>query len=91
MSVRDEIAAANEGYAAGFTNSDLAMPPARRFAVVTCMDACLDPARFLELEDALRSLVISHWLLGTQAALIVARNADLHKRAAAAAARRRGG
>ena len=54
----------------------------RRFAVVTCMDARIDPAKALGLEegdahvirnagglvtdDALRSLVISHWLLGTQ-------------------------
>jgi carbonic anhydrase len=64
------------------------MPPARRFAVVTCMDARLDPARFLGLEegdahvirnagglvsdDALRSLIISHWLLGTQEAFVIA-------------------
>jgi len=88
MSVHDEIQAANERYAAGFSKGDLSMPPARRFAVVTCMDARLDPARLLGLEegdahvirnagglvsdDALRSLVISHWLLGTQEAFVIA-------------------
>lgn len=88
MSLLDEILAANERYAAGFDKSDLPAPPARRFAVVTCMDARLDPARILGLEvgdahvirnagglvtdDALRSLVISHWLLGTQEAFVIA-------------------
>src|SRR5712692_4542064 len=88
MSIRDEIQAANERYAAAFQKGELPMPPGRRFAVVTCMDARLDPARFLGLEegdahvirnagglvseDALRSLVISHWLLGTQEALVIA-------------------
>ena len=88
MAVRDEILAANERYAADFTKGGLAMPPARRFAVVTCMDARLDPAQFLGLgegdahvirnagglvsDDALRSLVISHWLLGTQEAFVIA-------------------
>src|ERR671929_1435568 len=88
MSTRDQLLAANEAYASGFTKGDLPAPPGRRFAVVTCMDARLDPARFLGLEegdahvirnagglvtdDALRSLVISHWLLGTQEALVIA-------------------
>ncbi len=88
MSIRDEIQAANERYAASFTKGELPMPPARRLAVVTCMDARLDPARVLGLEegdahvirnagglvtdDALRSLVISHWLLGTQEAVVIA-------------------
>ncbi len=88
MSIRDEIQVANERYAATFTKGELPMPPARRFAVVTCMDARLDPARLLGLEegdthvirnagglvsdDALRSLVISHWLLGTQEAFVIA-------------------
>src|ERR671935_3210375 len=87
MALRDEIVAANEGYAGSFKKGDLPAPPARRFAVVTCMDARLDPAKFLGLEegdahvfrnaggivtdDALRSLVISHWLLGTQEAFVI--------------------
>ena len=87
MSIRDEIRAANERYAAEFAKGDLSMPPGRKFAVVTCMDARLDPARFLGLaegdahvirnaggivtDDALRSLVISHHLLGTEYAVVI--------------------
>jgi carbonic anhydrase len=87
MPVIDEILEANERYAAGFDKGDLAVPPARRFVVVTCMDARLDPAKYAGLsegdahvirnaggivtDDALRSLVISHWLLGTQEAFVV--------------------
>jgi carbonic anhydrase len=87
MAVLDEIRAANERYAGGFEKGDLPMPPGRRFAVVTCMDARLDPAKFLGLEegdahvirnagglvtdDAIRSLVISHHLLGTEEALVI--------------------
>jgi len=88
VSLRDEILAANERYAADFDKGDLPTPPARRFAVVTCMDARLDPAKFLGLaegdahvirnaggvvsDDALRSLIISHWLLGTEEAIVIA-------------------
>ena len=88
MSVRDELETANEAHASQFSKGDLPMPPGRRFAVVTCMDARLDPAKFLGLDegdahvirnagglatdDALRSLVISHWLLGTQEAFVIA-------------------
>ena len=88
MSAREQVREANRSYAESFAKGDLDAPPARRFAVVTCMDARLDPAKFLGLEegdahvirnagglvsdDALRSLVISHWLLGTQEALVIA-------------------
>src|SRR3954447_4021310 len=86
MAVVDEVLAANEEYAEGFTRGDLPMPPGRKFAVVACMDARLDPAKALGLEerdarviriaagpaaDALRSLVISQRLLGTQEVLVV--------------------
>lgn len=80
--VVDEILAANQAYAQSFeAKGDLPMPPGRRFAVLTCMDARLDPAKFAGLaegdahvirnaggrasDDAIRSLVISHKLLGT--------------------------
>lgn len=82
MGVREEVVAANEAYAASFDKGDLALPPARRFAVLTCMDARLDPARYAGLsegdahvirnaggrasDDAIRSLVISYKLLGTR-------------------------
>ncbi|HEY1367652.1 MAG TPA: carbonic anhydrase [Gaiellaceae bacterium] len=87
MAVRDRIESANESFASTFDGGELPMPPGRAFAVVTCMDARLDPARFLGLElgdahvirnaggvvsdDALRSLVISHHLLGTQEAVVI--------------------
>ena len=81
--VLDEVIEANRKYAAGFGNKgQAAMPPARRFAILTCMDARLDPAKFSGLaegdahvirnaggrasDDAIRSLVISYKLLGTR-------------------------
>ena len=85
--VDQQILPANEQYAAAHGTDKKPMPPARKFAVVTCMDARLDPARFLGLEegdahvirnaggivtdDALRSLVISHNLLGTEEVLVI--------------------
>jgi carbonic anhydrase len=80
--IESEILAANDAYARSFGDKGkLAMPPARRFAILTCMDARLDPARYAGLtegdahvvrnaggrvtDDAIRSLVISHKLLGT--------------------------
>ena len=88
MAERNALQAANEAYAEGFGSGDLPMPPGRRLAIVTCMDARLDPARCLGLEvgdahvirnagglvtdDAVRSLVISHWLLGTEEVLVIA-------------------
>jgi carbonic anhydrase len=86
MAATDEFLRANETYAAGFTKGDLTAPPRRRVAVITCMDARLDPARFLGLEegdahvirnaggragDAIRSLVISQQLLGTREVVVV--------------------
>jgi len=77
-----EVLNANQEYVAGFGDKgSLALPPARRFAILTCMDARLDPAKYAGLsegdahvirnaggrasDDAIRSLVISHKLLGT--------------------------
>jgi carbonic anhydrase len=87
MPERDKIESANAAYAESFTKGDLPMPPGRKLAVVTCMDARLDPAKYAGLEegdahvirnaggvvtdDALRSLVISHWLLGTEEAFVI--------------------
>ena len=81
--VLQEVLAANQRYAADFGDkAKLAMPPARRFAILTCMDARLDPAKFAGMaegdahvirnaggrasDDAIRSLVISYKLLGTR-------------------------
>jgi carbonic anhydrase len=45
--VHDEVIAANATYAKNFGDkAKLSMPPARRFAILTCMDARLDPAKF---------------------------------------------
>ena len=50
MSVRTEVLAANEDYASSFgERSSLALPPARQFAILTCMDARLDPAKYAGL------------------------------------------
>ena len=81
--VLQEVLAANQRYAADFGDkAKLGMPPARHFAILTCMDARLDPAKFAGLaegdahvirnaggrasDDAIRSLVISYKLLGTR-------------------------
>jgi carbonic anhydrase len=86
MSETDDLVQANENYAANFDKGDLAMPPAKHTTVVTCMDARLLPSRFLGLEegdahvirnaggrvqDALRSIVISQRLLGTNEVLVI--------------------
>jgi carbonic anhydrase len=87
MSVTDEFLANNESYAAGFGKGDLAIPPAKQVAVLACMDARLDPARALGLEegdahvirnaggvvtdDAIRSLALSQRLLGTKEIILI--------------------
>ena len=79
----NEVLSANEKYAADFGDKgNLALPPARRFAILTCMDARLHPSKFAGLaegdahvirnaggratDDAIRSLIISYKLLGTR-------------------------
>ena len=50
MPVLDEVLSANDQYASSFgARSELALPPARRFAILTCMDARLDPAKYAGL------------------------------------------
>jgi carbonic anhydrase len=83
MSVLKEVLSANDSYVASFgERGTLALPPARQFAILTCMDARLDPAKYAGLsegdahvirnaggratDDAIRSLVISYKLLGTK-------------------------
>jgi carbonic anhydrase len=83
MSVLNAVLAANALYAKDFWDkTNLALPPARQFAILTCMDARLDPAKYAGLsegdahvirnaggrasDDAIRSLVISYKLLGTK-------------------------
>ncbi|MGE5656983.1 MAG: beta-class carbonic anhydrase [Actinomycetota bacterium] len=81
--VLQEVLSANQEYAATFGDKgNLPLPPGRRFAILTCMDARLDPAKYAGLaegdahvirnaggrasDDAIRSLVISYKLLGTR-------------------------
>jgi carbonic anhydrase len=83
MSERSAILQANHSYSQNFgTKGSLPLPPARKFAILTCMDARLDPAAYAGLregdahvirnaggrasDDAIRSLVISYKLLGTE-------------------------
>jgi carbonic anhydrase len=83
MSVLSDVLSANDAYASSFgAKGELALPPARQFAILTCMDARLDPAKYAGLsegdahvirnaggrasDDAIRSLVISYKLLGTK-------------------------
>ena len=88
MSVLNEVLSANENYVANFGEKGaLALPPARGFAILTCMDARLDPAKYAGLaegdahvirnaggrasDDAIRSLVISYKLLGTKEFFVI--------------------
>ena len=81
--VLEEVLAANARYVASFGDKGkLALPPARKFAILTCMDARLQPSKYAGLaegdahvirnaggranDDAIRSLVISYKLLGTR-------------------------
>ena len=83
-----EVLEANAKYSANFgEKGKLALSPARRFAILTCMDARLDPAKYAGLaegdahvirnaggrasDDAIRSLVISYKLLGTQEFFVI--------------------
>ncbi len=87
MSSTDDLLANNARYVASFDKAHLPMPPGRKVAVLACMDARLDPARALGLEegdahvirnaggvateDAIRSLVISQRLLGTEEIILI--------------------
>jgi carbonic anhydrase len=87
VSTGHDIRVANERYASAFELGDLPREPRRRVAVVTCMDARMDPLAILGLEvgdanvlrnaggivtdDVLRSLAISHAVLGTEEAIVV--------------------
>lgn len=87
MTSTDDLIANNRAYAGQFSKGDLPMPPARKVAVLACMDARLDPAKALGLEegdahvirnaggvaseDAIRSIVISQRLLGTEEIILI--------------------
>jgi carbonic anhydrase len=87
MSVTDDLLHNNEAYAASFDKGELPLPPAKKLAVVACMDARLDVAAILGLEpgdahvirnaggvvtdDEIRSLAISQRLLGTEEIVLI--------------------
>ena len=87
MATFDELLEHNKRYAQDFNSGELTSPPKRKVAVVTCMDARLHPEKFLGFElgdahvirnaggrvteDALRSLVISQRMLGTQEVIVI--------------------
>jgi carbonic anhydrase len=87
MSATDDVVRNNEQYASGFDKADLPLPPARKLAVVACMDARIVVSRVLGLEegdahvirnaggvitdDAIRSLAISQRLLGTEEIVLI--------------------
>src|SRR5271156_5310976 len=87
MSITNDVLAANQKYAASFDEGNLAMPPAKKLAIPAGMDPRLTVEQVLGLktgdahiirnaggiatEDALRSLIISHHLLGTQEFIII--------------------
>jgi carbonic anhydrase len=86
--ILNDVLDANRKYSADFSaKGKLGMPPARGFAILTCMDARLDPAKYAGLaegdahvirnaggrasDDAIRSLVISYKLLGTREFFVI--------------------
>jgi len=87
VSSTDELLQNNEAYARGFDKGDIPLPPAMKTAVVTCMDARINPYAMLGLsegdahvirnaggvitDDAIRSLAISQRLLGTEEILVI--------------------
>jgi carbonic anhydrase len=87
MSVTDELVRNNESYSRSFTKGDLPLPPAKHVAVLACMDARLDVHKILGLQegeahvirnaggvatdDAIRSIVISQRLLGTNEVILI--------------------
>ncbi|KAF6813722.1 carbonic anhydrase [Colletotrichum sojae] len=84
--IQKNVEAASESYSSSFTQGHLSLPPAKKYLVLTCMDARIDPARAFGIElgdahvirnagasaiDGLRSIIISQQLLGTQEIVLV--------------------
>jgi len=84
--IQQNVEAASAAYSASFTQGHLALPPAKQYLVLTCMDARIDPARAFGIDlgdahvirnagasavDGLRSVVISQQLLGTKEIILV--------------------
>ncbi|KAI1644610.1 carbonate dehydratase [Daldinia loculata] len=85
-SIQKNLASKNAEYASKFTKGDLALPPAKHYLILTCMDARIDPAAAFGIDlgdahvirnaggsarDALRSIIISQQLLGTREIVLI--------------------
>lgn len=85
-SAQQNLVDSNAAYASSFTSGSLALPPAKKYLVLTCMDARIDPANAFGIslgdahvvrnaggvaKEALRSIVISQQLLGTKEVLVI--------------------
>lgn len=87
MPVTDELLKNNQRYSESFGKRELPLPPAKRLAVLACMDARIDVHKILGLQegeahvirnagggvtdDAIRSLMISQRLLGTEEIILI--------------------
>ncbi|KAI4594096.1 hypothetical protein KJ359_008638 [Pestalotiopsis sp. 9143b] len=84
--LQQNLEKSNAQYAAQFTKGHLALPPAKKYLILTCMDARIDPASAFGIElgdahvirnagasarDALRSIIISEQLLGTREIILI--------------------
>jgi len=84
--IQENLVSSNEKYSSSFTQGDLVLPPAKKYLVLTCMDARIDPAAAFGINlgdahvirnagasarDALRSIIISEQLLGTTEILLI--------------------
>ncbi|KAI9891053.1 MAG: hypothetical protein M1814_003404 [Vezdaea aestivalis] len=84
--IQENLVSSNKSYVSSFTKGSLALPPAKKYLVVTCMDARIDPAAAYGIDlgdahvirnaggnakDAIRSIVISEQLLGTNEILLI--------------------
>ena len=85
--LKSDLLSANEEYVKTFKNGDLLIPPAKKIAVLSCMDARISIKDILGLklgdahvirnaggiatDDAIRSLIISHELLGTEEFIVI--------------------
>ncbi|CAJ2505833.1 Uu.00g132270.m01.CDS01 [Anthostomella pinea] len=84
--VQKNLQEKNAAYAKQFTQGSLALPPAKKYLILTCMDARIDPAAAFGIDlgdahvirnaggsarDAHRSIIISQQLLGTKEILLI--------------------
>jgi carbonic anhydrase len=78
--IQKQVEKASESYSSTFTNGDLALPPAKKYLVLTCMDARIDPVQAfgIELGDAhvIRNVSAYSWCSSLEVAVVVLRRGD---------------